>query len=363
MGVSRVIGPGEREWFRRCRRAWDLGSPNRQNWERRDERAPGLATAVRRALAVWYFPGMWEWPRPIVLPRALQAFDQAVVTTTGRLPDEGAIRSARRMLERYLAWAPTVDAFAPVRVEADFEANIPNPRTPGHDLVDDGGRAVRYQDRLHLLIVDKNDAYWVVEHRLTEDGWADRDELLLAERPVAGAWGWEQFYCMVIAGTVHNELRLVAEREAGPTRGELVESAVARRPRARDWARSRYAGARPREPDDIVVEEDGGWFRRTWIPRRRAEMDAVAHHLFGEAVDMLDPGGGLYPSPGPEHCSRCDYRMPCIAMNQGTDVDAVLAAAYRPREGHGLQEGRLGGGTWSMNRGAAPPPQWRSPPD
>src|SRR5262245_49520170 len=147
MGVAQLIGPGERAWFRRCRRAWDLGSPNRQNWEPGD--APpssGLGAAVRAALAVWYFPGMWEWPRTIVLPRALQAFDEAV----GRRaePAGDALERARAMLERYFAWAPTVDTFAPVRVEADFEANIPDPRAPGHDLVDRAGRPVRYHDRL-----------------------------------------------------------------------------------------------------------------------------------------------------------------------------------------------------------------------
>jgi hypothetical protein len=363
MGIVHDIGWGERQWFRRCRRAWDLGSPNRQNWQRRDSRAVDLTSAVRQALAVWYFPGMWEWPRPVVLPRALQAFDQTVAAATGRAAaDEDATRSARQMLERYFTWAPTVDAFAPVRVEADFEANVPDRRSPGHDLVDADGRPVRYRDRLELLVVDKNDAYWVVEHRLTIGGWADRDELLLAERPLAGAWGWEQFYFMVIAGTVHNELRLVDAGAAGSGTGEVDEAAVARRPRARDWARSRFAGRRADVPDDIVVQEDGEWFRRTWVPRQRAEIDAVADRLFAEALDMLDPGLALYPSPAPDHCSNCDYRLPCITMNQGGDVDRVLADAYQRREGNLPEEGRLGGGTWSMNRGAAPPPQWRKPP-
>lgn len=353
MGLVHLISPGEREWFRRCRRAWDLGSPSRRNLEPKEaSTAADLHPAVRSALAVWYFPGMWEWPRAIVLPRALQAFDEAL----DRKDD--AVERARAMLERYFAWAPTVDAFAPVRVEADFEANIPDRRAPGHDLVDGAGRAVRYHDRLPLLLVDAHDAYWVVEHRVTEDGWADRDELLLAERPVAGAWGWGQFYCMEIAGTVHNELRLA---DVDPATGDLAESPAVRRPRPRDWARSRAVGGGPAQlPDAAVVQEDGAWFRRTWIPRSRAEVDAVADHLFAEAVEMLDPGLRLYPSPAPEHCGRCHYREPCLAMNRGADVGAVLAEAYRPRDPNRPTEGRLGGGTWSMNRGAAPPPQWRS---
>jgi hypothetical protein len=373
MGLIHLVSPGEREWFRRCRRSWDLASPNRQNFEPQTSAGVSLRRAVQDALDVWYFPGMWEWPRAVVLPRALQAFDEAVAGRSGRPddPDDEMVEGARRMLERYFAWAPTVDAFAPVRVEADFEANVPDRRNPGHDLVDGDGRPVRYHDRVPLLIVDAHDMYWVVEHRLAEGGWAERDELLLAERPVAGAWGWEQFYIgMVIVGTVHNELRVAGD---GWEEGEPGEGKAARRPRSRDWARSRAAGRDPARraagssviqagPAEAVVQEGGGWFRRTWIRRSRAEVEAVAERLCGEVLDMLDPNLALYPSPSPDHCGRCDFLPPCLAMNQGADVQAVLTTGYRRRpDDRPPEEGRLGGGTWSMNRGAAPPPQWRKP--
>jgi hypothetical protein len=365
-----LIGPGERAWFRRCRRAWDLGSPNRQNFEPQNaSTAFDLTAAVRKALAVWYFPGMWEWPRAIVLPRALQALDEVV--TRGEGQGEAADR-ARAMLERYFAWAPTVDAFAPVRVENDFEANIPDVRTPDQALVDGDGRPVRYIDRVPLLIVDAEDTYWIMEHRVVDDGWADREELLLAERPVSAAWGWEQFYLgMVIAGTVHNELRLTGERLPDDERGQGTS---ARHPRARDWARSRAAGRYPTTagqtadapvlqagPTDAVVEEDGDWCRRTWIRRTRAEVEGVGARLSAETLDMLNADVALYPSPSPEHCGPCRFRAPCLAMNEGNDPGPILTAAYQQRHFDRPEEGRLGGGSWSMNRGAAPPPKWRKP--
>ena len=281
MGLVHFIGPRERVWFRRCRRAWDLGSPNRQNFEPQDasSTALDLEAAVRKALAVWYFPGMWEWPRAVVLPRALQAFDEVV--TRGQLQGEDAER-ARAMLERYFAWAPTVDAFAPVRVENDFEASIPDVRTPDQALVDGDGRPVRYIDRVPLLIVDAADTYWIMEHRLVDDGWADREELLLAERPVAAAWGWEQFYLgMVIAGTVHNELRLTGVGLPDDTPGQ---GQAARHPRSRDWARSRAAGRDPAtgRPDRGVVGAPGRAGRRGRAGGRR---------LVPPHVDPPDAGG------------------------------------------------------------------------
>ena len=357
-----LIGPGERAWFRRCRRAWDFGSPTRQNLEPR--RLPfDLRTAVRYALSVWYFPGMWEWPRAIVLPRALQAFDEAVARGQGQ--GEPA-EQARAMLERYFAWAPTVDAFSPVRVENDFEANVPDVRSPGQDLVDGGGRAVRYIDRVQLLVVDSADSYWIVEHRLVDGPWADLDELRLTEPPVAAAWAWERFYLgTVIAGTVHNELRLNAGE---PFVDQSGEAPAARRPRPRDFARSRAAARDPAAAGssvlqaEAVTQESGDWFRRTWIRRTRAEIESVGDRLSAEALDMLDPDLALYPSPSPEHCGPCRYRAPCITMNEGSDPAPILDADYQPREFDRPEEGRLGGGSWSMNRGAAPPPQWRKPP-
>jgi hypothetical protein len=42
-------------------------------------------------------------------------------------------------------------------------------------------------------------------------------------------------------------------------------------------------------------------------------------------------------------------------MRAGTDAEPLLAAGYRTRPAPELVEGRLGGQTWSMNRGARPP--------
>jgi hypothetical protein len=118
-----------------------------------------------------------------------------------------------------------------------------------------------------------------------------------------------------------------------------------------------YAKAE-REPEEVVLEEGGGMFRRTRIPRSRAELDALATRLSLEAQDMVDPALVLYPTPAVSHCSACQYRAPCLAMNEAGDVDAVLSAGYRTRPPEVPEEGRLGGVTWSMNRGAAPPRQW-----
>jgi hypothetical protein len=243
--VAVVITAADRQEFKRCRRAWDFGSRLRQGWEPDGDPAPvDPAAAVRAALAVWYFPGMWEWGREIVRPLAIEAHR---------------------------------------RVTAGWPAE--------HDLV----------------VVDPFNAYWAVEHCIG-DSWAAPDALLLDEAGAAWCWAWGRSYLgMDIAGVIYNELR---------TDGE---------------------------------------FRRTQVSRGLAELERVRHKLGCEAHDMTRADVAVYPSPSWDRCSTCVFRPPCIALDTGADAEAVLEAGYRRRPPAQVQEGRLGGSTWSMGRGAAPP--------
>ena len=100
----------------------DFGVRERQNLEPVEAATgPDLDLAVRDALAVYYFPGMWDWPRPVVLPLVLQGFARSV----GRQSGAGGQAAAEAMLRRSFDWAPGVDRFSPVRVECAFEVTSP----------------------------------------------------------------------------------------------------------------------------------------------------------------------------------------------------------------------------------------------
>jgi hypothetical protein len=74
-----VITAAERASFQRCRRQWDFGSGNRQDLEPLDRPAgPDLDRALRDALAVYYFPGMWDWDRGVRLPLVGQELERAL---------------------------------------------------------------------------------------------------------------------------------------------------------------------------------------------------------------------------------------------------------------------------------------------
>lgn len=358
-----AVREDERTAFKRCRRQWDLGARSRQNLEAlRPRQLYDLERAVHDALALWYFPGMWEWDRSLVLRFALEGFEKSMRTqleasaartqvTAEQEMAWGADRErGRQMLEHYFQWAPAVDAFTPVRVDTDFDVNVPEPGTPGFDLVGPRG-PIHYKGRVDLLVVDAFDAYWIVDHRVVDGGWEDLDQLLLDERGVGACWAWEIFYYgMQIAGTIHNELRLDASAPAPPAgRATGMPAAEGLSGRRRLYMQA------AKLPDERVSVTGNDAFRRTRITRSRAELAACGVQIATEVRDMTSPTLAVYPHPSPAHCPSCAYQEPCRAMNQGVDPGPILARDFADRGPEEVEEGRLGAVTWSMNRGARPP--------
>jgi hypothetical protein len=297
-----VVTDRDREWFLRCRRAWDWGAGARRGLEPTGGARPdGMAQAVSDALAVYYFPGMWTWERSIVAPLVAAALDRHPPASTAGLVD---------LLAEYGMWAPPLDTFTPVRVVADIDVAVPDPVIPGHSLATEDGDAVRYRDRVAAVVVDDGDERcWLLDHRMVTR-WSEPDELTLRERAVLACWAFHEFeLSMPVAGVLHNEVRV-----SPPA------------------------------------------FRRTAVEHSPAEQATAAARLGRTVMAMLESPAAPEPNPDWEHCARCVFRSPCIARMLGDEArsDSLLAGGYRRREDDGLEEGRLGGVSWSVGRGAAP---------
>ena len=273
--ASYVVTAADREWFGRCRRAWDLHALGRRALEPLVPTHPPdcLSHALLSALAVHYFPGMWSWNRAIVAPLVREAYDRA-----GGPPDGTAL------LERFQRWSPTVDRFTPVRIDVDVEVPVPDPTCPGGELSTTDGRRVTYRDRIPMVLIDDDDErVWLGAHRVADD-FAGADELALDERMLTACWAWEQVELHAPVVGVHvTELRLD---------GEL---------------------------------------RRTVVPHGTTEKRLAVRRLGLAVQHMLDPDVELEPFPSWSHCQWCAFREPCLAMNRGEDADIVLSTRYRRR--------------------------------
>ena len=342
MGTEYIIRPWERELFLGCRRAWDFGAHERQAYE------PGapdgfmdLQQALKDALAVYYFPGMWDWNRAIVAPLATEGFAkamrvkrQAYEEATGEALDdsdaerwEAASAAGRRMLAAYYDWAPKADTWSTVQVETLFDVTVPDPARADHGLLAEDGRGVLYRVRIDLVVVDKAGRNWLVEHRLCEDGFAGINDLLLDDVALTRSWAWEQGFLGKVAGTIHNELRLPRPGEAGPE--DLAPSS------GPDVEWIKISGRH-------VRRYTGPWFRRTRIRRKREEIDGAGARVAEQSRLMTRAHVCCYPAPDWPTCLSCHFREPCLALMQGSDPQPVLAEHYRSRERKDFEEGRLG---------------------
>jgi hypothetical protein len=357
--------PADRGAFKRCRRQWDLGARERQNWEpARPAAVPDLDLAVRDALAVYYFPGMWDWQRSVVLPLVLQGFARSM----GRQPGAGGgeLAAGEGLLRRYFDWAPGVDRFSPVQVECAFEVNLPDPAGGDRELVLADGRPIRYQGRADLLAGDEHDHYWIVAHRVV-DRFGPADELLLDEELVAACWAMERLYPgMRVAGTVHNELRRPRPANLPVGMDQPPPKAAPRRFRRRSRHQrglpqheasgggrslpyARRGVAQPGPPDaDAVASQGDGEFRRTRVRRDRAELQAMG------------PGWPPRPSRWSTRDCRCTRARPRSTAGPASSwarawpwsAAATSGSCSRPASATGARSG------WSRAASAPPPGAW-----
>jgi hypothetical protein len=349
--VEYRIDPDDRARFKRCRRQWDFASPNRRNLEPVPTLDDALRAAAKDALAVYYYPGTWDWQHELKQSLVRISLERS-------LADRDALHTAITLLDCYDAWATLVDDFAPVKIDHDVRALVTDPRDPERGLMSANGSGVSYECRVDLLAVDAADEYWVVRHLLVED-WQDPQALLRDEATIAACWAWEQDYIgMEIAGTVHNEVRIGREAELPPAAASPTGARVAQHePSGGGRSIPQHRRASARAADGVAANrvevQTAGVLRRTRVRRTRAEIDAAAGLIAAEALDMTT-GPAVYPTPA-AHCSDCAFTRPCLALFAGADPEPLLAADFRTRPEMVQPAPRLGQQTWGFGRGAAPP--------
>ena len=268
---------------------------------------------MRRALDVYYFPGMWEWPRSIVTPLVHEALDRALHPADGAAPAAAAdVETGHRLLDAYAIWAADHDHFTPIQVATEVEVTIPDPVLFDRDLATTSGRPVKFCTCLDALVFGQDDRPWLLCHRLGPGTWVPTEVLGVEEEALTDCWAWAHFALDPrMAGVMFNEARLDA-------------------------------------PDDPFP------FRRTVVPATRGEIAGAGRQLGREALEMLDAGLVPYPNPTPANCVPCPFLAPCRALREGRDPAQVLAQDYERAAPETPREGRLGGHTWSVSRGARP---------
>jgi hypothetical protein len=350
--VKYRITAAERTRFKRCRRQWDFASPHRRNLRSSAFVEPALAGALKDALAVYYYPGTWDWQHEVTQPLVHKALERSLAEAdaTGML-DQGAA-----LLDCYDAWANAVDDFAPVKINVDVEALVPDPDDPERGLMVHDGSPVIYPCRIDLVAVDASDEYWAVCHQIVDE-WQDIDRLDRDEQALSACWAFEHDYIGVqIAGTIHNEVRI-----GSPLKFPPAGSAMKRMPKAvaqhepsgggRSFPQHQRVSAQASRgyATNRTEQRTAGVLRRTRIRRSRHEITSVGTMIAAEAVDMTG-WPTIYPTFA-AHCRDCEFKAPCSAITEGADAESLLQADFQ-RPPDEPNKPRFGQSTWGFGRGS-----------
>jgi hypothetical protein len=353
--VDYRITAAERTRFKCCRRQWDFASPHRRGLRSAGVVEPALAAALKDALDVYYYPGTWDWQHEVTQPLVHKALERS-------LGEAGATElydRAAAILDCYDAWAHGVDDFAPVKINLDVEALVPDTDDVESGLLVHDGSPVIYQCRIDLVAVDAADEYWVVCHQIVDE-WQDIDRWDRDEQALAACWAFEHDYIGVqVTGTIHNEVLI-----EGPLAFPPAGSAVKRGPKAvaqheasgggRSFPQHQRVSAQASRGDTTnrTEQSTAGMLRRTRIRRSRHEITSVGTLIAAEAVDMTS-WPTIYPTFA-AHCRDCEFRAPCSSITAGSDPEPLLQDDFR-RAPDEVSKPRLGQSTWGFGRGAAPP--------
>lgn len=320
----------ERATFKRCRRKWDFSSNNRMNLTAKVPSMPlWLGSCVHESLAAYYGEGddLLETFNNEALATRKETWEYLghVDPELGDKFDENQTLG-QDMLEHYAMWAPTVDDFEVISTEVAFSIPV---------YYSDGTAAFLYEGRFDGLVKTLDGKYWLLEHK-TAARMGPWDFLAWDEQITSYIWAAQQIFNVPVVGAIYNVLRKkIVTRPKPLMRGGFSKVKSA------DVSYEIYMAELMKHdlnPDDyeeylLYLQERGNpYFFRQYVPRSQMEVDSMVQALLGEFVDMTRPDLYLYPAPNRDCLWMCDFKGPCVAMNDGSDWQQMLDEGFKPRK-------------------------------
>jgi hypothetical protein len=242
----------------------------------------------------------------------------------------------------------------PLRVEIGFQVPIPHPET-GEPLTcsnqacrHPAGAPVVYAGRMDALGEDDHGDYWVIDWK-TARALSQNDEFLYLDDQI-GSYVWAaNVLGLPVRGFIYHEMKKgFPER---PMQNKVRRlGCIFSKNRQQNLSYDIYLETVKEEDteayeeglyDDILEflkNEGPHYVHRYQIHKSPAELEQIAYNIGLEALDMIDPGTRIYPSPGRFGCSFCAFRQPCMGKNNGEDFQYALDTLFERREHYYVRE-------------------------
>lgn len=276
------------------------------------------------------------------MSEALDAYAAAFDPDARPVSWEDVIDQAKAMLDYYVAWLKPRNEYRTVvingvpQVEAEFELILPIVQA-------DDSRPVTYHGTLDKVVyeIDAPDRWWLVDYKTAAS--IDVSKLETDGQITAYLWGAEQHYQHPFEGIIYMQIsktppeypRMLTRGGISTDKRQRTTHSLYRAALLEIYPDGVFPNAYIEFLNDLAGMEtlEGDKFIR-WDKVTRNETAKISfyHNMIAEVTEMLNPQLALYPNPTRDCSWDCSARSVCLAMDDGGDYEALLAAEFRERK-------------------------------
>jgi hypothetical protein len=320
------IHTSDRVLFKRCRRRWNWSSPLRENLEPEGASHSALWFGSGFHFALEDYHGYNLFGHPI---EAFRAYGKA--TDPKEIPADAAELwdLAQGMLNHYVDnWLPRRKHFKTFWINGIPQVEVPfSVRIPDTNAV--------YEGTFDRVVVDPYKRLWVLDYKTAKQ--IETGKLETDPQVTAYTWAARLFYGERVQGTVWQQhLKAVPNLPVHLKGGGFSQNKNQKTTHAiyKKALKEQYGGVPTTYVDflNLLAEretpEGDGFIHLSLIERNTASTNSEVMKIYAETRDMTNPHLPLYPNPTRDCSWDCPFRVPCIALDDGSDWQQILEEGY-----------------------------------
>jgi RecB family exonuclease len=287
---------------------------------------------------------------------ALAAYAKAHRSSELPQDSEETLELGYAMLDHYINWLKTRDTFRTLWLPVEDPETGETRRVPQVEvnfaipLGEIGGQHYHYGGTFDRIVVDEDGRYWILDYKTAAR--FDTSKLEMDPQVSAYCWAAERLYPgLHFEGMVYQQHLKAAP--APPRKLVNGDFSVDKRQNTTyrlfrkaliEAGFKRATGKYLEYLNFLATQEsvDGDKFiRRDLVRRNDAQKRAAHEQIVAELREMALRDLPLYPNPTKDCVWDCQFRAPCIALDDGSDWEYLIEENYETRVERGSWRQRM----------------------